>query len=271
MIIWNQNVANRFIALFSAYNSHFGPDTATGGIYRWDPFQEISINEGSGGYSPGALLSVWPSYMSGLRAAAPNSLIFIKPTYINPNDGSSYGGSGGLLAPALSHHVSMGNEDCADNRDDWGTRAYLGLWASTPTNYATSNGGNPGWDFHANVDPAELFQSANSANWNKPVPPAQYGSGRIYDGAPTLPGIWTQMKRLKVSHSDVYVDAFGGPNVNRRTFASGAPANPTPGPGAGLVAAHPNIIDVLTGNTAYAGIVASGCAIPWTTKPVGYP
>lgn len=268
IIIWNQNVANRLIALFRAYNNQFGPDTATGGIYRWDPFQEISINEGSGGYSPSALLAVWASYMSGLRAAAPNTLIMVKPTFINPNNGASYG----TLVPAMfSNHISMANEDCADNRSDWGTNAYLGLWASTPTNYTTNNGGNPGWDFHCNVDPAELFQSANSANYNNVVPPAQYGSGRIYDGAPTNPGIWTRVKTLKASHIDIYVDAFGGPNVNRRTFSASAPPNPSPGPGAGLVASHPNIIDVLTGNTAYSGVVPANTAMPWTIYPVGYP
>lgn len=263
--IWNQNVANRLIALFAAYYTQFGPDTPTGGIYRWDPYQEFSINAGAAGYSTSALSAVWPSLMAGLRSAAPKSVIFVKPTYVNPNDGSAFPA---LLQAAQDNFISWGTEDCADTRSDWGQKAYLGQWASTPVDHTTANGGNPDWDYHCNVDPAELWLNSNGS---AAIPPATYGSGLIYDGAPTHPGIWTRVKTMKATHVDIYVDAFGGPNVNRRTYSSSAPANPTPGPGAGLVAAHPNIIDVLTGNTAYSGVIADGCAMPWTDYPTGWP
>jgi hypothetical protein len=264
MCIWNQNVTNREIALFTAYYNQFGPDTPSGGIYRWDPFQEMSIDATS--YSPSALLSVWPSLMAGIRNAAPKCLIHIKPTFINPNNGSSYPT---ILSNAFNNSISMASEDCSGSgHDDWGQTAYLGGWAGfATTNYTTNNGGNPGWDFHINVDPAELWN--NSGNGLTPIPPASHGSGYIYDV--TGNDIWTKAKIMKATHVDIYVDGYGGPNVNRRTYSASAPANPPLGPGAGLVAAHPNIIDVLTENTTYSGIKANGTAIPWTTYPSSYP
>ena len=208
--------------------------------------------------------------MAGLRKAAPGWMIFIKPTFINPNTGASYPT---ILTEAFNNHISMGEEDTGSSmtsQTNWGAKAYLGQWASTPVDHTVANGGNPDWDFHCNLDPSELFQD-RATNINNPVPPAQVGSGMWYDNAPTLPGIWTRVKGLKASHIDVYTESNGGPNVNRRTFSSSAPANPAGGPGAGLVVAHPNIIDVLTGNTAYSGIVANGLLMPWTQKPPSYP
>lgn len=264
LIIWNQNVADRVVACVAAYYAEFGADSPTGGIYRWDPYQEISINANAKDYSPAALLTVWPSFMAGLRAAAPGASIFVKPTYINPNDGSSYPT---ILTYAFNNHISMGCEDCADNRFDWGMKAYLGQWASTPVNHATANNGNPDWDYHVNIDPAELWYNKDNT---RAIPPATYGSGRLYDGSPTYPGIWTTLNLVRASHADIYASAFGGPPINRVGY-SGPPANPSPGPGAGSTASRPNLIDVLTGNTNYPGILANGCAMAWTERPLGYP
>jgi len=270
LVIWNQNVTNRVIALFAAYYAEFGPDTNTGGIYRWDPYQEISVNAGAKGYSPSALLAVWPSLMAGLRQAAPKTVITVKPTYINPNDGSSYPA---MMSAAKANFISWGTEDCADSRSDWGQKAYLGQWASTPVNHTTVNGGGTDWDYQCNIDPAELWLNSNGA---AAIPPATYGSGLYYDKSGSgHPGIWTRINVMKSSHVDIYVDAFGGPPVNRRGY-SGSPANPTPGPGAGSTASRPNIIDVLTGNTFYSGVESnsgpgSGCSMAVTAYPPGYP
>jgi hypothetical protein len=264
IIIWNLNVAERLIALVQAYMDQFGKDTPTGGIYRWDPFQELSTVEGQGGYSPSKLLAVWPRLMSGLRAAAPNTLIFCKPTFINPDTGASYVT---LVREMYNNHISMGQEDTTDAGFDWGTRAYIGGWPGfTTTDYTSNHNGNPGWDFHCNVDPAELFHDRTGDN----LPGATSGSSRIYD-APGFPGIWTRVKAVKASHVDVYASAYAGANVNRMSFSSAAPPNPSPGPGAGLIAAHPNLADVLTANTSYTGVIATGCALPWVNYPFNYP
>jgi hypothetical protein len=207
--------------------------------------------------------------MAGIRAGAPKTVIFIKPTFVNPNNGGSYGT---ILREAFNNDISMGEEDTGSSmtsQTNWGAKAYLGQWASTPVDHTIANGGNPDWDFHCNLDPAELFRERGGTSINDPIPPAVVGSGLWYD-IPGTPGIWTRMKGLKASHIDVYTESYGGPNVNRRVYASNAPPNPAAGPGPGLVAAHPNIIDVLTGNTAYPGIIANGLDMPWTQKPPSY-
>lgn len=266
IVIWNQNVANRLIALFQHYYTKYGPDTQTGGIYRWDPYQEISI-ESVGGYSPSALLAVWPSLMSGLRSAVPQSMIMVKPTFINPSNGSSYPG---ILSNAFSNHISISSEDSTQTTftaNDWGQQAYIGAFPGfATTDYTSNNGGNPGWDFHCNVDPAELWNNSSSAA----IPPATTGSGYVYDVGSTG-GVWTKVKRMKATHVDVYVSGFGScPMINRLTFASGVTANPPLGPAPGSTALRPNIIDMLTGNTTYTGIVPANTVIPWTTRPPGY-
>jgi hypothetical protein len=207
--------------------------------------------------------------MSGLRAAVPRTLIFVKPTFINPNNGASYPT---LLNSAKANSISMASEDVTKEAsfaaNDWAQAAYLGLWPGfTTVDHTKANGGNPDWDFHCNVDSAELW---NNGNTNAVIPPASKGSGYMYDVGATG-GIWTKVKQMKASHIDIYLDASGGPNINRRTFSAAAPPNPPLGPGPGLVAAHPNIVDMLTENTAYPGIVAGALAIPWITYPFGYP
>jgi hypothetical protein len=268
IVFWNQNVVNRLIALFGAYYAQFGYDTPTGGIYRWDPIQEISVDANAAGYSPSALLAVWPSLMSGLRSAVPRSLVMVKPTFINPSNGSSYPG---ILSAALSNHISMASEDSTQTTftaNDWGQQAYLGAFPGfATTDYTSNNGGNPGWDFHCNVDPAELWNNSSSAA----IPPATTGSGYVYDVGSTG-GVWTKVKRMKATHVDIYVSGFGScPMINRLTFASGVTANPPLGPAPGSTATRPNIIDMLTGNTSYSGVVPANTVIPWTTYPAGYP
>jgi hypothetical protein len=265
---WNINVANRLIAYVKHVYDKFGTDTPTGGVYRIDALQEISNIEGMGGYTYSNLLNVWAALCGGLRSAAPKMSLFLKPTFINPNNGSSYVT---IVREMINNFISMGHEDTSNASLDWGGKAYLGLWPGYATiDYTKSNNGNPGWDFHCNVDPSELFYDRGGSNGVN-TPGALSGTGRIYDMSPTYPGIWTRVNIMKGSHVDIYADAYGGYNVNGRTYRSSAPPNPTPGPGAGLVAAHPNLIDVLTGNTKYAGVVANGCAIPWTQYPFGYP
>jgi hypothetical protein len=267
IIYWNMNVALRLIQLVKALFNEFGPDTNTGGVYRLDAFAEISNIEGMGGYSASALLSTWSTMMAGFRSNAPRWLLFMKPTFINPNNGGSYPA---LLQAMFDNHISMSQEDTSDAHIDWGAQAYLGGWPGVyTTNHTTANNGNPDWDFHCNVDPSELFHDRPSSAINNPG--ALSGTGRIYDMSPSYPGIWTRVNQLKASHVDVYADGYGGWNVNRRTYNASAPPNPTPGPGAGLVAAHPNIIDVLAANTSYAGVVANGCAMPWVQYPFNYP
>lgn len=263
IVIWNQNVVNREIALVQHWYQTFGPDTPTGGIYRIDPYHEISVNANAPGYSVSSISATFPSWMAGLRAAAPRMLIMVKPTFINPNNGATYGST--IVPAMLSNHISMSCEDCAPLHD-WGMKAFLGMWASTPVNHATAGD----WDYHCNIDPAELWKTSNGT---AAIPPATYGSGLFYDGAPANPGIMTTVNQLNASHVDWYIDGFGGPNVVRRTPGDPktTPANPTPGPGAGLTSARPNIIDVLTANMAYPGMISSGLAIPGTTYPSSYP
>jgi len=262
IVIWNQNVVNRQIALVQHWYQTFGPDTPTGGIYRIYPYHEISVNGSAPGYSVSSISAIFPSWMAGLRAAAPNTLIMVKPTFINPNDGATYGST---IVPAMfNNHISMSCEDCAPLHD-WGMKAFLGMWASTPVNHAALED----WDYHCNVDPAELWKTSNST---AATPPATYGSGLFYD-VPGHPGIMTTVNQLNASHVDWYIDGFGGPN-NVRSVAGDpktTPANPTPGPGAGLTSARPNIRDVLTTNMAYPGMISNGLAIPGTTYPSSYP
>lgn len=266
IVIWNFNVAARQGALFNHWWNTFGPDTPTGGIYRLDPYNEISVNQFAPGYSTSSITAVFPPWMAALRGTN-KFLIYVKPTFINPDTGASYGST---IVPAMfNNHISMACEDCAPLHD-WGMKAYLGQWASTPINYAAINT----WDYHCNIDPAELW---NTANNSAAIPPARYGSGLYYDGGPSNPGIMTTVNQMKASHVDWYIDAFGGPNVIRRVFsnAQGVPPNPAiqfGGPGAGTgVVAHPNIIDVLTNKTQYTGVTTTGLQIPWTFYPSSYP
>ena len=266
IVIWNFNVVDRLIALFSAYYNQFGPDTPTGGIYRWDPYQEFSISGSAPGYNnPSSLNAIWTQLCSGLRTAAPRNLIMLKCSFLNPNDGSSY--------PALqnamkSNSISAACEDGAPLHD-WQMRAYLGMWTSTPINHTTANGGNPDWDYHANIDPAELFQSTNSANYNNPVPPATFGSGLWYANGST--GIQDFIDQMMASHIDVYSEAFGGPNCNRRIASGSAPPNPAGGPAPGSTASRPNCVDVMSGNTSFTGVQLNGIVPAWITYPFGYP
>lgn len=267
LVVWNPNVCARIVALIQAYMNHFGPDTSTGGIYRWDMYQEISVSTSAPGFSQGALLATWPAWMSGARAAAPNTLIMMKPTFVPGSNGSGYDT---IVNAMFQNHISMGTEDCTPARVDWGQHAYFGDWTTTPIDHRIANGGNPDWDLHQNVDGAEFFWDRDSTKWN--TPGATLGTGRIYDQtAQGFQGIWTQVNVSKASHVDVYVDNSGGPNISRRVFSSAAPANYTPGPGAGLIASHPNLIDVLAANTSYAGVLDQGCALPWTQYPSSYP
>jgi hypothetical protein len=266
IVIWNTNVVNRLIDLFAAYYNHFGIDTPTGGIYRWNPYSEFSISDSAPGYNnPSSLNAIWTQLCSGLRSAAPRHLITIKASFLNPNTGDSYPA---LQNAMLANHISAACEDGAPLHD-WQMRAYLGMWASTPVNHTTANGGNPDWDYHVNIDPAELFQAANSANWNKPVPPAGFGSGLWYANGST--GIQDFINQMKASHIDVYSEPFGGPNCNRRVASASAPPNPAGGPAPGSTASRPNLVDVLTGNTSFTGVQANGIHPAWTTYPVGYP
>ena len=259
--IWNMNVALDLIQCIKDYMLHFGKDTPTGGIYRWEPFQEISIIEGQGGYSPSALLSTWPTLMQGIRAACPNTLVFCKPTFINPNNGASYPA---LVSAMFNNNISMGQEDTTPSSLDWGGKAYLGQWPGVMTTDYTKNlGGNPGWDFHCNIDPAELFHDRTGANTTG----ATAGTGLLYD-------VWQRVISMKASHVDIYATAYLGPNNIRSVWSSSAPANPPNSPGAGLsgtAAKHPLLQDVLTGNTDYPGVLAQGCAIPWIAYPATYP
>jgi hypothetical protein len=260
---WNINVANRVNACVAHLYNRFGAD-----IYGCDALQEISNIEGMGGYTFSKLVSVWPAFCAGFRAAAPTWHLFLKPTSINPvATGASYPT---ILREMRNNFITMGQEDTTDKTVDSGARAYLGLYPGfCEIDYTKSNNGSPGWDFHCNVDPSELFWDRPASKLNDPG--ALSGTGRLYDMSPTYPGIWTRVNSMKGSHVDIYVDAYGGYNVNGRTFRSNAPPNPTPGPGAGLVAAHPNLIDVLGENTKYAGVVPGGCAMPWIAYPFGYP
>lgn len=268
IVIWNFNVVARQGALFTHWWNTFGPDTSTGGIYRIDPYNEISVNANAPGYSTASITNVFPTWMSTIRGTN-KFLIYVKPTFINPNNGASYGST--IIPAMFSNHISVGCEDTAPLHD-WAMKAYLGLWASTPIDHTTVNGGNPDWDFHCNVDPAELWKTSNGA---AAIPPATYGSGLYYDGGSGNPGIMTTVNQMKASHVDWYIDAFGGPNVVRRVFSNTAPPNPAAsfgGPGAGLgVVAHPNIIDVLTNKTQYSGVTTTGLQIPWTFYPSSYP
>lgn len=266
IVIWNTNVVNRLIALFAAYYAQFGPDTPTGGIYRWDPYQEFSISASAPGFNnPSSLNPIWSPLCSGLRAAAPRSLIMLKCSFLNPNTGASYPA---LQTAMQSNFISAACEDGAPLHD-WQMRAYLGMWASTPVNHTTANGGNPDWDYHANIDPAELFQATNSANYNNPVPPATFGSGLLYANGST--GIQDFINQMKASHVDVYSEPFGGPNCNRRVASGSAPPNPAGGPAPGSTASRPNLIDVLTGNTSFTGVQLNGIVPAWTAYPAGYP
>ncbi len=77
---------------------------------------------------------------------------------------------------------------------------------------------------------------------------------------------------MKASHVDVYTEGFGGcPNCNRRVGASGVPVNPPGGPAPGSNATRPNLIDAITGNTSFTGVLANGWSVNWTTYPFGYP
>jgi hypothetical protein len=267
LVIWNFNVCARIAALIGAYMTRFGPDTPTGGIYRWDMYQEISVNASAPGFSQSSLLAPWAGWMAAARAAAPNTLIMMKPTFLPGSNGSGYDT---VINAMFQNHISLGTEDCTPARVDWGQKAYFGQWTSTPIDHRIANGGNPDWDLHQNVDGAELFWDRDSTKWN--TPGATLGTGRIYDQtAQGFQGVWTQVNVSKASHVDVYVDNSGGPNVSRRVFSSAAPANYTPGPGAGLVAAHPNLIDVLGANTSYAGVLAQGCAMAYPFYPSSYP
>lgn len=269
VIIQDANVQRRMVALVSALYTEFGPDTATGGIFAIDLCNEITASSGTLNnetFVPNCANILFP----GVRAAAPKLLMTLRPTFLNGN--SAQNQYQPLFQAMIANKIACANEDLSNNitgtnhHMSWVDQAYLGMF---------NGAAQPGWPNHAalkdwyyigNVEMAELSKSDSGTI---AVPPANVGSGYIYS-TPTAGGIMDGVKNMNANGVIWLVRAFGGPNVNRGTFFSGAPANPTPGPGAGLVAAHPNIMDTLSDNTSYAGVIAGGCDVPNKTRPASW-
>jgi len=283
---WNNNVQARIVDMVSAYYAHFGPDTATSGIYLFDPFNEISAPT-LGTFSNEELITsmtntLLPGPASGLRGAAPRWMFWIRPTFLKGNTANSQYQP--LFNLMQTSYIACGEEDSCQHdlvpgatlttaqqnvHQSWGTQAYRGI--------STFNGGgNLGWPNHValgdwtficNVENAEMGWTSNSVA----VPPAVQGSGYFQD-SPQYPGVMTGVKQLLASHVVWFIDSdTAGPNCNRGpAFTSGsAPANPVGGPAPGSTATRPDNVDVITGNTSYAGV--TGMPIPNTTKPPSWP
>lgn len=280
MTIWNANTLARLQALLSAYYGHFGPALNGSGLYLVDLFSEISLSARS--FCTNAKLKTgWQTFMPNARSVSPRMMMTARLSF----------GSAGTAADLVScaqimfqNQICMGDEDMTNAVYNpsatltqaqqnkyfaWGDEIYCGQF---------TNGGGFGLTDHRPLNDWALVGNVEIAEYGRPsaptgaVPPAQKGSGYIYDNA-NFPGIMTGANFLGVSHIFWHVDeGLFGPNINNTTFSSGQPANPTPGPAAGQIVARPHLGDVITGNPAYAGSgVGSALVVPVTTYPSGWP
>ncbi len=283
---WNNNVQARIVDMVSAYYNHFGKDTATGGIYLFDPFNEISAPT-LGTFSNEELITsmtntLLPGPNGGLRGAAPEWMFWIRPTFLKGNTANAQYQP--LFNLMQNSYIACGEEDTCQHdliagatltsaqqnvHQSWGTSAYRG-------NSTFNGGSNQGWPNHValndwtficNVENAELGASGNTVA----VPPAIQGSG-YPQASNSFPGIMNGAIQVGASHIVWFTDSdTAGPNVNRgpATTSASAPANPTGGPNPGSSATRPNLVDLLTGNTSFTGV--TGMPIPNTTKPPSWP
>jgi hypothetical protein len=267
VIYWNANVQHREAALVQAMYTRFGPDTPTGGIYMVDLFNEVTAAHTSLGNSE-FVNNCANILFPAIRSAAPQWMFTARPTFLNGTDAQSWYQP--LFNAMIANKIALGDEDMCNVVVGYGDGAYEGLWSGVAQpgwpNYTADT--IPRFPHVANIEAAELFQAGNQSTYNNPVPPATKGTGTWYD-LPGNPGMMTGVRRMKSSHVIVLSGGYGGPPVNRMGH-TGAPANPTPGPGAGLTSALPNIVSVITEDTRYPGIIPGSMAIPSTARPVGY-
>lgn len=272
--LWNVNTALRVAALVKAYYDHFGAyDPVSGnGIYMWELTNELSLQTSSMITGPAFVNAIVNGY-STIRTQCLSLMLSMRPTFVNPGTPANYSQ---ICQAMFNAKICMANEDGSNNpftgginprNMSWGDAAYA---AVSPTGTGLPNHVALGdWAHVFNVENAEYGQERNAPL--AAVPPADVGSGYLYDN-PSFPGIMSGANYLKSSHIIWFLDTQAGPNVNRFKFpvTNGTqPANPTPGPGAGLTSARPHLIDVITGNTAQPGITGP-IPIPRTTRPAGW-
>jgi len=83
IVIWNFNVVDRLIALFSAYYNQFDPIRQRG-EFTMGSYQEFSISGSAPDITSIEFECFWTQLCSGLRTAAPRNLIMLKCSFLNP-------------------------------------------------------------------------------------------------------------------------------------------------------------------------------------------
>jgi hypothetical protein len=277
---WNVNTAIEVAKMVKAYNTHFGPfNPATGdGIGMWELTNEMSLQTTSALNNPefvNAIINGYGTIRTGADAA-PEVLLSMRPTYVHPETPTGYTA---IMNAMLGARILMGNEDGSNNflgqnaKRSWCDNAYAGCNPGTGvrdltmTDYTANNS----WGFVFNVENAELGKERSPT---AAVPNADVGSGYWYD-VPTFSGIMGGANRMNASYIIIFLDPQIGPNVNGFQFPrtdGTQPANPTPGPGAGLKSARPHSVDVITGNASAdpTGGITGPLVVPRITRPTGW-
>lgn len=264
VIIQDNNIQRRMIAMMKAYYTEFGAATLTGGIIMVDLCNEITASAGTLNDSL-FVTNCTNTLLPGLRAAAPKLNMTLRPTFMTTQ--TQYPA---LMSAMRANKIACGNEDLSNNiggtnhHMSWIDQAYLGMIGGG-VNHATVKD----WWYCGNVEMAELSKS----DGNTPLPPANSGSGYLYGTSLTgaAGGIHDGIVNMNANNVIWLVHAFAGPSVNRGIGGNvGAPPNPSPGPGAGLTSARPNIMDALSDNTSFAGVVSGALDCPGNFRPPGW-
>lgn len=268
--LWNANVWGRLAALVAAYTAKF-----PGLIYRWDTCMELSLGGLStqfpdSGYSDTALIAAIasPQGAQAVRAAAGTSLLVLRPTFLQQSSYPSFFRAVMPWGYSISPYDGP-NEAGVFNRVIWGMAAYAGTFPQSGTNSTPTpvagwiNYQALGYDAHWCSTGDTLGQDPN---FNNPIPPARVGSGLLAQTSAS--SAYTTAKKYGCSHWYIQSITFGGPNCNRTTFSSLAPANPNPpdGPGGG-VAASPLLPELMDNIFGSIGAYKSALDLTYPTAP----
>ena len=282
---WHASVAARAVALMDHYYQKFGPDTPTGGIAWWDPFQEMSYSVTTT-YSNEEFLTTCqnvliPGPNSGMRAAAPRWMQYWRVTFLKGNTANqSYGPLYDLMQKS---YITPADEDTCNKtagtnpRESWGSQFARGI---TTFNGGTQNPNakdyRPLLGYMGNCEDAELCFTANGGTR------IGQGSGYLHDtvhptSTTTDHGIMQGVNLMNMAGMMWYADAPTiGYNINRGPNTSinpslPPPTNPPGGPNAGSTAKLPGLISCITNDPAYASLNMIPMPIPNAPKPAGFP